>query len=447
MTKIGTKVIPFPKLRRAEQTGFTRKGFPARWLGLLLMTTVGAAWAINPGDDAAPKPLSEMNQVKDLIFTGEPQIVSQLMGAFLGPESTPQNELRSLVGAQNSNRRVVISRHSKSAPQAQASDLAKLLSSVEHLEGELSKEGAYPAVPALEVDLQQAGYRTDGQGFRLNSPAGNYSSDQGFEFTSQESPKAEFRVAGFLEDVTRGWGPFSREEQEFSGRTPADETDFVWLSEQVATPNWAARMYFPVDRKTTGYAFRRPDGSTIYSSGEFLYDGVSGTFQMKLFRGSQVQSRELSSGKLERELSPAAPGSEMVGDAALLSDLGLLKAPLQEDAVVHLSSPARLSLGASSALEGLAIATFSRHKKILLAADYSPRQGGAESAASAVGRMTVQDKLGQVHEMRLRAGRAPEYDWVVGQICPSQAVEQVHESSAYDEAFDHKTTSNVIAGK
>ena len=47
--KSGSKIISFPKSRRTEQTGLTQRGFPVKWLGLLLMTSVGAAWAVSPG--------------------------------------------------------------------------------------------------------------------------------------------------------------------------------------------------------------------------------------------------------------------------------------------------------------------------------------------------------------------------------------------------------------
>jgi len=64
-----------------------------------------------------------------------------------------------------------------------------------------------------------------------------------------------------------------------------------------------------------------------------------------------------------------------------------------------------------------------------------------------VGRINISDKLGQVHQMRVRAGRASDYDWVVGQLCPVGEGSDVAVTDAYDDAFGRKTESTVIAGE
>ena len=49
--------------------------------------------------------------------------------------------------------------------------------------------------------------------------------------------------------------------------------------------------------------------------------------------------------------------------------------------------------------------------------------------------------------MRVRAGRASDYDWVVGQLCPVGEGSDVAVTDAYDDAFGRKTESTVIAGE
>ena len=205
-------------------------------------------------------------------------------------------------------------------------------------------------------------------------------------------------------------------------------------------------MYFPVDTQTTGYAFRRGNGTSAYSSGEVLYDAVTGTFQLKLHRLTTAVSQTLDPNKLEAQLQSSGPGCELAGDAQLLFDLGFLNKVPSEDGVVHLSTPVKLPLSCHGALDGLVLSTFSKHQKSLEGEEYRALQESG-STASVVARLNVVDKLGQVHELRLRGGRGADYDWVVGQLCPVVEEQEVAQTDAYEGALKRETKSTVIAGK
>ena len=72
----------------------------------------------------------------------------------------------------------------------------------------------------------------------------------------------------------------------------------------------------------------------------------------------------------------------------------------------------------------------------------------SERKVAAVGRLSLVDKMGQIHQVRVRAGRSENYDWVVGQLCPvAEPQDEVAVSKAYNDAFRHKTESTIIAGK
>lgn len=449
MSKAGSNVVLFPKLRRVEQTGLTQKGFPARWLGLLLMTSVGAAWAFNPTVDDSALSLAERN-VNQVVFEGEPQVVAQLMGAVVGPGATPQTQLRSLSGFGGGERRVVVAGEVGSAEGVRADyKEASFRRAVEEIEGGLAVDGGYPPIPSSEVRLGKAGYRTSGDNFELSGSGGlQYDSAVGYKASSKEAVKEDgaYKVAGFLQAVTQGWGPFSRVKQTYSTAAGNKDESLGWLAQAPVTPSWSARMYFPVSRESTGYLFRGLDGQSAYRSGECLYDGVSGTFQIKLYRKVPVESPPLSARKLEGELSALSPGCEMAGDARLLESLGFYKAKTEPGQVVHLSNSRAMTMSSTTALDGLTLAAYATHAKDLKAAEFAAGPQDQVSA-SVVGRVNLEDKLGQVHEMRVRAGRATDYDWIVGQMCPLSETPKVAESKAYDNAFQESTTRTVVAGK
>ena len=124
----------------------------------------------------------------------------------------------------------------------------------------------------------------------------------------------------------------------------------------------------------------------------------------------------------------------------------VLTEPENKAEVVHLSSPVRLPLSAHGALDSLVLSTFSSHKRTLRGGEYRAAQQ-SKSSASVVGRLNILDKLGQVHEVRLRGGRAAEYDWVVGQLCPVVEEREVAQSEAYGDALERSTKSTIIAGQ
>ena len=444
MKKTG-KIISFPKSRRSEQTGLTHKGFPVKWLGLLLMTTVGGAWAVSPGADEEVAP-SSPKQVQEMVFEGEPQVVAQLMGAVVGSEGVPKAELRALSIRGSAERRVVVAPMENAEAPAR-DEIGPFLAGVEKLESEMANSGSYPAIPSSDANVRKAGYRTTGERFKLESEHFYYDSGSGFTMADEQVVgSTNFRVAGFLESVTSGWGPWKRNGQQFEAKGGGKHSLYTWLEGAPVTPSWSARMYFPIDRETTGYAFRRGDGSSPYSSGELMYDAVTGTFQLKLYRNEVSEMQPMDSDKLEALLDHTSSGCELVGEPALLSDLGLLSRPEKEASVVRISTPVRLPLSADDALDGLALATLSRHQTAYQGGEYRAHQD-ATSSVSVVGHMNVTDKLGQVHQMRLRAGRGSDYDWVVGQLCPVGESGDVAVSDAYDDAFDRETESSIIAGK
>jgi hypothetical protein len=444
--KTGSNLISFPKPRRTDQTGLTQRGFPARWLGLLVMTTVGAAFALTPPHEDAYQSAPDTVEVVDsIVFEGEPQVVAQLMGATVGVQNTPTRELRTLSRRSTSERRVVVAK-SGSGEALESSRQAELQAVVEQMESDYAANGRYPAASPDGV----VGYETDGKRFRLEVGAFSYDSSQGSKVNGDASSEPSFAIAGHLTQKETGWGPWRSTQQEFAPQGGRGGEKLGWLTEAVVTPAWSAKMYFPVSAQHTGYAFHAADGTSPYSHGEFLYDGVTGTFQMKLNRKKPSQGRTFSAAQLEGELSPSAPGNELVGDSQLLRDLGFLRTVEQGESVVHLANANRLALSADSAVDGLSLSAFARHKKSLKPGRYV---GASEddSTTAVVGRLELVDKLGQVHRVRIRAGQAGDYDWVVGQLCPLEPNEQgvaVAETVGYDDAFKRgNNTSTVIAGK
>lgn len=440
----GTNLVQFPKLRRAEQDGLTQRSFPIRWLGLLLMTTVGGAWALNP---VAEKPLdSKMYEARlsGPVFVGEPQVVAQLMGATVGAEATPQRQLKP-IGAKQ--RRVVVSAGTQ-APSAEPQDDPAFIRMVEQIEGEYAASGSYPALPADSVDSKEIGYQVEQDHFRLNGPSISYDSERGFTRTAPKEEKGtSYQVVGELKDVVKGWGPWKTPACQFDSPNGKVQKELSWLASATETPSWSARMYFPVSREQTGYAFRRADGTSIYSSGELLFDGVNGTFRLKLNRAQKAEAFELSPKALESELACDDAACSLVGETQLLQDLGFLAGHAKPGAVAHVSSPVRQKLEAGDALAGRHLATFTRHARELDSTAFAARQG-EEGKATVVGRMELVDKLGQIHNVRVRAGRAEQYDWVVGQLCEVPEEDpKLYLSQGYDDAFRRQTPHLITAGK
>lgn len=446
MKKTGSNVISFPKPRRTEQNGLTQKSFPARWLGVLLLTTMGAAWAISPGGDRDGRGVPTIDSV---VFEGEPQVVAQLMGTVVGPEQTPGPELKALSALGGSERRVVVAQKKVDSKDDSTDwDAAAFCRTVEEVESEYSESGAYPAIPASKSSLQGVGYRTSGQAFKLESASIAYDSSEGIKVAGEKNEESgDFAISGHLSQVSEGWGPWRSERTDFAKNGRPTVSNLDWLAEAPVTPAWSARMYFPVDREHTGYAFRAEGGKTSFSSGEVLYDAVSGTFQLKLRRKKRAVGRSFSAQLLEERLSGRQEGCEWVGDSDFLAELGFAKKS-GEESLIQVSSPNRLMLSADDALDGLALASFARHKKTLIAGKYVAGEDKSERKVAAVGRLSLVDKMGQIHQVRVRAGRAENYDWVVGQLCPvAEPQDDVAVSKAYSNAFGHKTERTIIAGK
>lgn len=443
--KTGSNVISFPNLRRGEQTGLTQKSFPVRWLGMLALTTVGAIWALSPASHAASLSTPGLEpDVSSIVFEGEPQVVAQLMGAVVGPEKTPKRELKSLSSGGASERRVVVSQE-----DVQLEDIptmADLMSTVEKLESQYSLKGRYPKT--LGEKYSGFTYESNGGRFELSAGPHVYDSAQGLLQKESEAAKPDYAIAGYLESKSEGWGPWREESQVLTQPGRKKRAGLEWLTQAAVTPQWSARMYFPVGEQFTGYCFRRADGSTAYDSGELLYDGVTGTFQMKLHRKEYQEGRPLVSELLETELQEGTPGCELVGDSSLLTDLGFVSGVKKSEPVVRVSTSTRLKLSSSTLLDEMALATFSQQKEVLVAGRFS---GGTKvSKASAVGRLTVVDKIGQVHQVRVRAGRSGDFDWVVGQLCANDsqdAAVKVMESAAYDDAYTRKSKKSIVAGQ
>lgn len=445
MKKTVSKVISFPKPRRTEQNGLTQRSFPARWLGMLLLTTMGAAWAISPASDNSSSTLPKIDSV---VFEGEPQVVAQLMGTVVGPNDTPGAELKALSALGGADRRVVVGQRAEGDKESSPRSLANFRRAIENVESDFSESGSYPAIPGSDGSFKGVGYRTNGQAFKLEGSALAYDSRTGITSVDEESdaPDAKFAITGHLSSVSEGWGPWKRERTDFSRNGRKVKSDLDWLSDAPVTPAWSARMYFPVNTEHTGYLFRKADGSSAYTSGELLYDAVSGTFQMKLRRDKRKVGRQFSANLLEQELS-SHQGCKWVGDVDLLADFGFVKKD-KDDGLVSISSPKHLQFSAHEALDGLSLASFSRHKDALSSTKFVGSDDEKDRKVAAVGRLNVVDKLGQVHQLRVRAGRGDGYDWIVGQLCPLEEADQdLAVSSAYDDAYDRKVERSIIAGK
>ena len=428
MSPTGSKILPFPVLRRSEQTGIIQRNFPARWLALLLMGSVGAAYAFTPGSEPnvlTPPALVPSSQT---VMEGDAAVVSQLAGSLMGSGALSSLDRELL--EEGKGRRVVLEVQApETDPVALRRERADFSRVVEELEGAYMTGGQYPAVPAAGSGGPVMSYRTDGEDFTLSAGNRSYSTETGMTYEALPAEGGVLQVKAFLQPGTSGWGPWEEDTVSLvRAAKPAEakaaaveESSFEGLAFLEGLPQGergTARMFFPVNRSTCGHLFHRVNGSTAYSSGELTYDATSGSFSLKLFRsGEAPAAANLNAKALDTQLQSRDLATTLVGESALLSDLGLMSPAKQGEDVMLLSTAAVLPGSVSSALDGLRLASLDRHREPL---STGPLAAGAEGGGEAtmVGRVQLQDKLGQLHQLRLRGGRGANYDWLVGQVCP-----------------------------
>lgn len=440
MKKSGSKIIPFPFSRRSEQNGLTQKGTPARWLGVLLVASAGAAWALSPTIE--PTKTRPIISPSGVVVEGEPQVVSQLMGSILGAESAPKAELKGLAGW-NEGRVVLEQVASDKQPTV---PVARLLSLAEELEAYASANGRYPTGLSMSgEDVAGLTYSNSRAGFRLESEQFVYDSRTGIERVEQ-APEKSFRVGGSLTTEKVGWGPFTQEVsrlQASPGRTESQE--LAWLETLGPAPEWSARMFFPVEPAVTGPVFLNNDLESVYKNGELTFDAVKGTFSLKLHRKEKAACLALDAASLELELESRGLG--LAGDSVFLRDLGFGE-PAEDEGVVCLATDQVLPLSHVTELEQRTHKELCQNREALVAGKH--KSVGGSSSVALVGRVKVVDKMGQLHELRLRGGRGLAYDWVVGQLCPLEepSVSEAGQPSQAD-SFERPRRSKVkiVAGK
>ena len=405
-------------LRRSEQTGIISKGFSVRWTAaVLLLGSVGAAWALNPvSRDSKPLEVPQTG-AKAVVVEGEAQVVAPLLGSLLGEVALSAHD-RELMSKAKSQRLVLRAKPVVDFEGKKLRERAAFLRTVEEVEEQYVLSGAYPALPP-EGAAGKMSYRTDGQDFTLGSGHRRYTAEEGLTFGASPVKGTAFEVAGLLASQESGWGPWRGLTTVLQPQKGVSDTEaLAFLSEDVPDSKSTARMFFPVDRTTSGYLFRKKDGSSIYQNGELTYDAAVGTFSLKLFRTGEAASPSLRADRLEAEAKARDGATVFVGDQGLLSDLGLAEgASKGGNGVVVLASAASLTCSVSSALDGLRLATLARHQESLSPGLFL---GGEEKGSQAVvvGRVELLDNLGQLHQLHLRAGRGVDYDWVLGQVCP-----------------------------
>lgn len=449
MSQAGPPKKHLTLLRRSEQTGMISRGFSVRGTAaLLLLGSVGAAWAFSPGGRLEERAES-VEPYSQLVVEGEPQVVAPLLGSLLGEValSSSDRELMSKAGAQ---RMVWRSKPVVEHAVQGMRDRAKFLRAIEEIEEQYLSQGAYPALPA-GVAAGAMTYRTDGQSFTLGSGHRRYTTEHGFSFGTSPSAAQGFELAGMLRTAQAGWGPWRKPSTEFVGLRGVEDTQALEsLAETVPTSRTAARILFPVDRSTCGYLFHKKDGKSLYQSGELSYDSALGIFSLKLFRATPATGQALEADRLEAEADSRDGTLVLVGDQGLLVDLGLAtpaEGPVA--GVVSLASPAVMPCSVSQAIDGLRLAALARHQESLTPGRFLASQE-KESQAVMVGRMKLLDKMGQLHQLHLRGGRASDYDWVVGQVCPvsdESRAESFVESQAYSSGEGSSLGQVVKAGR
>ncbi len=418
----GFQKFSLSRHRRLDQAGIISKGFSVRWTAALLMVGgVGAAWAFNPMSAVSDAPLTPKAASSRIVVEGDPQVVAPLLGSLMGEVAFSAKD-RELLSKSVGSRIVLRSAPSADPAHQDLRNKGKFLRAVEEVEEQYLSSGVYPALPPSGA-AGLMNYRTDGQDFSLSLGHRSYNAQNGMSFGAAPTTAGVFEVVGFLQSEETGWGPWREPSANFApkeGLKDVDDLDF--LTEDVVTSSQSARLFFPIDRETCGYLFRKDDGESIYSSGELVYDAALGSFSLKLYRTGQVSGSPLNADRLDKESAARDGAVVLVGDQTFLSDLGLAsvsKDPKNPDGVVVVSSAAALSCSVSTALDGLRFAALSKHQEQLPIGTFLA--GPETSTRSTVsGRVQLQDKMGQLHQLRLRAGRASDYDWVIGQVCPAE---------------------------
>ncbi len=414
----GKPKLSLSRLRRSEQTGIISRGFSVRWTAaVLLMGSVGAAWAFNPLSGSGKAVGTTTVADSHLVVEGDPQVVAPLLGSLVG-EVALSSQDRELISKSAGQRMVLRSKPVVDLGGKSLRDKGKFLRAVEEVEEQFLLSGAYPPLPP-DGAAGSMNYRTDGQDFTLGSGHRRYTAEEGLTYGSPPVAGQSFEVAGFLRSQDIGWGPWRKASMEFFGQKEVTNSEALeFLVENVPDSKSSARLFFPVDRATCGYLFRKKDGTSAYRSGELAYDAALGTFSLKLFRVNLASSPALRADRLEAEAKARDGAVVLVGDQGLLGDLGLAEPPAESpDGVVVLSSAAVMPCSVSSALDGLRLSALARHQESLARGLYVASEG-EKSQAVVAGRVKLLDQLGQLHQLHLRAGRGADYDWVIGQVCP-----------------------------
>lgn len=433
--------------RRLDQAGIISKGFSVRWTAALLMVGgVGAAWAFNPMSPVSDAPLTPKVKSARVVVEGDPQVVAPLIGSLMGEVAFSAKD-RELLSKSTGKRIVLRSAPSVENAQQDLRDKGKFLRAVEEVEEQYLSSGVYPALPPSGA-AGLMNYRTDGQDFSLALGHRRYSAESGLSFGTAPTSAGAFEVIGFLQSEESGWGPWREPSATFAAKEGVEDLgDLDFLTEEVMSSGQAARLFFPIDRATCGYLFRKADGESIYSSGELVYDAALGSFSLKLFRTGQVSGSPLNAERLDQESNARDGAVVFVGDQTFLSDLGLAevsKDPKNPDSVVVVSSAAAFPCSVSTALDGLRLAALSKHQEQLPMGTFlASSETSTRSTVS--GRVQLQDKMGQLHQLRMRAGRASDYDWVIGQVCP---VDEQPRAESFVESgytgFDELPATNQI---
>lgn len=420
MSHAGSSKPTLTLLRRSEQTGIISKGFSVRGTAaVLLLGSVGAAWALNPvSRESKPLEVSPAGG-KVLVAEGEAQVVAPLLGSLLGEVALSAQD-QELMSKAKSQRLVLRAQPRTDFEGKKMRERAAFLRTVEEVESQYIATGAYPPMPP-EGAVGKMSYRTDGQDFTLGSGHRRYTPEEGLTFGASPAKGVAFQLAGVLRSEESGWGPWRGLSTVFQPQKGVSDTETLeFLSEEVPDSGSTARLFFPVDRATTGYLFRKKDGTCLYRSGELAYDAAVGTFSLKLFRTGGAGSANLQAERLEAEARARDGATVLVGDQGLLSDLGLAESDTKKgNGVVVLTSAASLTCSVSSALDGLRLAALARHQEALSPGLFLAGEE-KDSQAVVVGRVELLDNLGQLHQLHLRAGRGVDYDWVLGQVCPAE---------------------------
>lgn len=378
-----------------------------------------------------------------LVVEGDPQVVAPLLGSLLGEVALSSHD-RELMAKSAGQRLVLRSKPVVDLGGKSLRDKGKFLRAVEEVEEQFLTQGAYPSLPPSGAAGAMS-YRTDGQDFTLSSEHRRYTAAEGLTYGASPVVGQSFELVGFLRGQEAGWGPWRKTSMEFFGVEGVTDSEALeFLAENVSDSKSAARLFFPVDRATCGYLFRKKNGTSVYRSGELTYDAALGTFSVKLFRANPASSPVLRADRLEAEVKARDGAVVMVGDQGLLGDLGLAEAsPQGRDGVVVLSSTAVMPCSVGSALDGLRFSALAKHQESLASGPYLASEG-EKSQAVVAGRVKLLDGLGQLHQLHLRAGRGADYDWVIGQACPVEAEPRAEKFVESGFSFEESTGTEPL---